>query len=93
MDIVAAFSTYGSCVEREAELREGVQGAVKDLEKTSYAISTNLEKIHNTQGIQVLMPLPTLAYTCLQYMLKRERLAQQISQEITFVKGAQELIR
>lgn len=53
MDIVAAFSTYGSCVEREAELREGVQGAVKDLEKTSYAISTTLEKIHNTQGIQV----------------------------------------
>lgn len=53
MDIVAAFTTYGSCVEREAELREGVQGAVKDLEKTSYAISTTLEKIHNTQGIQV----------------------------------------
>ena len=62
MDIVAAFSTYSSCVERETELREGVQGAVKELEKTSYAISTTLEKIHNTQGIQVSAVIYTYIY-------------------------------
>lgn len=53
MDITAAFSTYGSCVERETEVRENVQAAVRDLEKTSYAISTVLEKMHHSQGIQV----------------------------------------
>lgn len=55
MDITAAFATYGSCVEKETEVRENVQAAVKDLEKTSYSISTLLEKMHNAQGIQVIV--------------------------------------
>ncbi|XP_042856068.1 translin-like [Penaeus japonicus] len=57
MDITSAFATYGTCVERETEVRENVQAAVKDLEKTSYAINTGLEKMHNTKGIQNLQSI------------------------------------
>ncbi|KAK4323337.1 hypothetical protein Pmani_005945 [Petrolisthes manimaculis] len=52
MDITEAFATYGSCVEREAEVRECVQGIVKELEKTSYSVTTILERMHNAQGVQ-----------------------------------------
>ncbi|KAK7047720.1 hypothetical protein SK128_018559, partial [Halocaridina rubra] len=52
MDITAAFSVYGQCVEKETEVRENVQAAVKDLEKVSYSVNTVLEKMHNSQGVQ-----------------------------------------
>ena len=55
MDITTAFASYGTSVERETEVRESVQAAVKDLEKTSYAISTILEKMHHSHGVQVII--------------------------------------
>ncbi|XP_050693007.1 translin-like [Eriocheir sinensis] len=79
MDIAAAFSTYGSCVEREAELREGVQAAVKDLEKTSYAISTILEKIHNAQGIQ---NIEAICAECHQELTKIPALYQALQEKV-----------
>ncbi|XP_066939572.1 translin [Macrobrachium rosenbergii] len=63
MDITAAFASYGTSVEHETEVRESVQAAVKDLEKTSYCISTTLEKMHHTQGVQNIQTICAECHT------------------------------
>lgn len=79
MDITAAFSTYGSCVERETEVRENVQAAVRDLEKTSYAISTILEKMHHSQGVQNLQ---TICLECHTELTKVPALFEALQEKV-----------
>ena len=53
-DIDTIFSVYAQNIEKEAEAKENVILAAKELERTAYSSFTILEKVHHTEGLQVI---------------------------------------
>ncbi|XP_076065730.1 translin [Oratosquilla oratoria] len=79
MDVTSTFMVYSGSVELEGEVRENIQLAVKDLEKTSYAINTILEKMHRTHGVQNLQ---TICNDCRLELAKVPALYEALQEKI-----------
>lgn len=54
-ELIEIFQSYADEIEKESHLKESISTIVKDLEKNTFMATTLLEKVHHSQGLQVIL--------------------------------------